>query len=75
MVGKDKKILILGCKYKFYSIHRKIMILFNVHEYFTYMYIYTHYMDLQCQQKPKQGMRTPGVGVSDGCQLPCGCRN
>ena len=20
-------------------------------------------------------VRTPGIGVSDGCQLPCGCRN
>jgi hypothetical protein len=29
---------------------------------------------VQCLQKPEQqGARSPGLRLTDGCELPCGC--
>ena len=28
---------------------------------------------MQCLQRPKEGMGSPGTGVKVDCKLPCGC--
>jgi len=28
---------------------------------------------MQCLQSPEEGIRSPGTGVRDSCELPCGC--
>ena len=28
---------------------------------------------LACMQRPEEGIRSSGMGVTDNCELPCGC--
>ena len=32
-----------------------------------------YHMHAWSLQKPEEGIRTPGTGVTDGCETPCGC--
>lgn len=32
-----------------------------------------HTACIQCPQRPEKGKRSPGTGVTDNCELPCGC--
>ena len=29
---------------------------------------------IQCLQRPEEGTGSSGAGVTNGCELPCGCR-
>lgn len=33
-----------------------------------------YYVCASCPQTPKEGIRSPGTVVVDGCELPCGDR-
>jgi hypothetical protein len=28
---------------------------------------------MHCPKRPEEGVRSPGTGVTDGCEPPCGC--
>lgn len=32
-----------------------------------------YHMYACCPQRPEQGLRSPGIGVGDSCELPCAC--
>ena len=32
-----------------------------------------HYVPVLCHWRPEEGIGSPGIGVTDGCELPCGC--
>lgn len=40
---------------------------------FACMYIYICTMYIQYWQKLEEDIRTPGTGVTDVCEPPCGC--
>ena len=35
-------------------------------------YMSVHHMCAWCPQKPEEGVRSPGTGGTDGCELLCG---
>lgn len=37
------------------------------------VYIYVHYMCAWYLWGPEEGIRSLGIGVTDGCKPPCGC--
>jgi E3 ubiquitin-protein ligase NEDD4 len=32
-----------------------------------------HHMHTWCLWRPEEGVGSPGIGVTDSCELPCGC--
>ena len=34
---------------------------------------HVHCVQVWCPQRPEEGTRSPGTGVTDGCDLPYGC--
>ena len=38
----------------------------------AYIYIYT-YTPHGCLRRPEEDMRSPGSGIADMCEPPCGC--
>ena len=48
------------------------LFLFYVYECFpACMSVY--HIPAQCPGRPEEGIRSPGTGAVDGCELPCGC--
>lgn len=35
--------------------------------------ISVYHMHAWCPQRSEEGIRSPGTGVPDNCELPCGC--
>lgn len=39
-----------------------------------YVYVYVHHTSALCPQRSEEGIRFPEIGITDGCQQLCGCR-
>lgn len=46
---------------------------FSVLPSYFYLCMYEHHLSAWCLWRPKEGIRSPRTGVTDGCEPQCGC--